>query len=447
MITGKEKKPQVFIDIPGEMSKELISMDEKYIATTTKAAPVTVKNALGVVFEDIEGNIFFDFTSGVGVVNTGHCHPEIVKAIRAQAGKVMHFAGTDFYYDIQVKLAQELCRITPGTFEKKVYFGNSGTEVVEAAMKIARWSTQRKLFLSFLGAFHGRTMGALALTASKSLHKQRFFPWMPGAVHAPYPNPYRNPFGIDGYENPEELVNVVINYIEEMFKRYVPPDDVAAIVVESLQGEGGYIVPPQNFLKELRRLSDEHGIPLIDDEIQSGFGRTGKMFAIEHFKGEPDIITTAKGMGSGMPIGAAIFKSRYDFGVKGAHSTTFGGNLVACAASYATVKVLEKEKMVENAAIQGKYLHKRLKELEERYEIIGDARGLGLMQATEVVKNKKSKEPAPKLRDAIIERAYKKGVLLLSCGESAIRYIPPLCITREQIEAGLDIIEQAIKET
>ncbi len=446
MITGTEKRPQIITEIPGEKSKELIKEDEKYIATTTKAAPVTVKNALGVVFEDVDGNIFFDFTSGVGVVNTGHCHPEIVKTIREQAGKVMHFAGTDFYYDIQVKLAQHLCRITPGNFEKKVYYGNSGTEVVEAAMKIVRWSTQRKLFLSFMGAFHGRTMGALALTASKPIYKQRFFPWMPGVVHAPYPNPYRNPFGIDGYEHPEELVNIVINYIEEMLRRYVPPDDVAAIFVESLQGEGGYIVPPPGFLKELRKLADEHSIPLIDDEIQSGFGRTGKMFAIEHFNVAPDIMTLAKAMGSGMPIGATVFKSTYDFGVKGAHSTTFGGNLVACAASFATINVIEKEKLVENAAIQGKYMHKRLKELEENYEVVGDARGLGLMQATEIVKSKKSKEPAPKLRDAIIERAYKNGLLLLSCGESAIRYIPPLCVTREQIEVGMAILEHAIKE-
>lgn len=446
MITGKEKRPQIVTEIPGKKSREIIEEDEKYIATTTKASPVTVKKALGVVFEDVDGNIFFDFTSGVGVVNTGHCHPEVVKAIKEQVEKVMHFAGTDFYYDIQVKLAENLCRITPGNFEKKVYYGNSGTEAVEAAIKITRWSTQRKLFIAFMGAFHGRTMGSLALTASKIVHKQRFFPWMPGVFHVPYPNPYRNPFGIDGYEQPEELVNVVINYIEEMFKRYVPPDDVAAIFVESLQGEGGYVVPPPSFLKEIRKLSDEYGIILVDDEIQSGFGRTGKMFAIEHFNVEPDIVTIAKAMGSGMPIGATVFKSTYDFGVKGAHSTTFGGNPVACAASLATINVIEKEKLVENAAIQGEYMHKRLKELEEKYDIIGDARGLGLMQATEIVKSKKSKEPAPKIRDAIIEKAYKKGLLLLSCGESGIRYIPPLCITREQVEAGMDILEEAIKE-
>ncbi|MEA2054334.1 MAG: acetyl ornithine aminotransferase family protein [Candidatus Thermoplasmatota archaeon] len=446
MITGKEERPRILTDLPGREGKKIIAEDEKYLATTTKASPAVVKEAKGIVFEDVDGNIFFDFTSGVGVVNTGHCHPSVVNAINEQAKKVIHFAGTDFYYDVQVKLAKRLCEITPGNFEKRVYYGNSGAEAVEAAIKLARWSTKKKFMLAFMGAFHGRTMGALGLTASKILHKQNFFPWMPGVVHAPYPNPYRNVFGIDGYENPEELVNRVIGYIEEMFRRYVPPDEVAAIFVESLQGEGGYIVPPPTFLKELRKLADNYGIILVDDEIQAGFGRTGKMFAIEHFNVEPDVVTVAKAMGSGMPIGAAVFNARYDFRVKGAHSTTFGGNLAACASSLATIDVIEKEKLVENAARQGKIMRKRLDEMKEKYEIVGDARGLGLMQATEIVKSKKGKEAAPKIRDEIVNRALKKGLLLLSCGESTIRYIPPLCITTKQVEAGMDIVEESIKE-
>ncbi len=446
MITGKEERPEIITDIPGPEGKRIIAEDEEYLATTTKAIPAVVKEAKGIVFEDVDGNKFFDFASGIGVVNTGHCHPTVVNAIKEQAEKVIHFAGTDFYYDVQVKLAKRLGGITPGTFDKKVYYGNSGAEAVEAAIKLAKWSTKRKFILAFMGAFHGRTMGSLALTASKIVHKQNFFPWMPGVVHAPYPNPYRNVFGIDGYEEPEELVSRVIGYIEEMFKRYVPPDEVAAIFVESLQGEGGYIVPPSTFLKELRKLADEYGIVLVDDEIQSGFGRTGKMFAIEHFGVEPDIMTMAKAMASGIPIGAAVFNKKYDFGVKGAHSTTFGGNLVACAASLATIDVIEKENLVENAAKQGEVMHKRLKEMEEKYEIVGDARGLGLMQATEIVKNKDSKEISPKVRDAIVEKALKKGLLLLSCGDSSIRYIPPLVITSEQVETGMDILEEAIKE-
>ncbi len=446
MITGKEDRPRIVTELPGLEGRKIVADDEKYLATTTKASPAVVKEAKGVVFEDVDGNIFLDFTSGIGVVNTGHSHPSVVNAVKEQAGKVVHFAGTDFYYDIQVKLAKRLTEITPGTFEKKVYYGNSGAEAVEAAIKLARWSTKRKFILAFMGAFHGRTMGALGLTASKIVHKQNFFPWMPGVAHAPYPNPYRNVFGIDGYENPEELVNRVIGYIEEMFKRYVPPDEVAAIFVESLQGEGGYIVPPSTFLGELRKLADEYGIILVDDEIQSGFGRTGKMFAIEHFGVEPDVITISKAMASGIPIGATIFNAKYDFGIKGAHSTTFGGNLVACAASLATIDIIEKEKLAENSAKQGMVMRKRLDEMKEKYEIVGDARGLGLMQATEIVKSKTGKEVAPKIRNDIIDKALKKGMLLLSCGESSIRYIPPLCVTTEQVETGMDILEESIKE-
>ncbi|MCD6512849.1 MAG: acetyl ornithine aminotransferase family protein [Thermoplasmata archaeon] len=445
MITGNEIKPKI-VNLVGENAKEVISKDEKYIATTTKALPAVVKEAKGVVFEDVDGNILFDFTSGVGVVNTGHSHPKVVEAIKKQAERFLHFAGTDYYYDVEAELARKLVELTPGNFDKKVYYGNSGAEAVEAAIKMAKWSTGRKFFMAFIGAFHGRTMGALSLTASKPVHKQRFFPWMPGVVHVPYPNPYRNPFGIDGYEEPDELVNAVINYMEYVFSHYVPADEVAAIFVESIQGEGGYIVPPKNFLKELYKLANEHGILLIDDEIQSGFGRTGKWWAIEHFGVTPHAITMAKAMASGIPISACVYPAENDFKVKGAHSTTFGGNPVACAASLATIEVLSNG-VIENAAKQGEYMGKRLKELEEKYEIVGDARGIGLMQATEIVKSKESKEIDPKARDEIVERAFKKGLLLLGCGESAIRYIPPLVVTREQIDSAMDILEEAIKET
>jgi len=445
MITGNESKPLVK-NLVGENAKKVIEKDDKYIATTTKALPAVVKEARGIVFEDEDGNIFFDFTSGVGVVNTGHSHPAVVEAIKKQAEKFLHFAGTDFYYDVQAELAKKLVEITPGDFEKKVYFGNSGAEAVEAAIKMARWSTKRKFLIAFIGAFHGRTMGALALTASKPVHKQRFFPWMPGVIHVPYPNPYRNPFGIDGYEEPDELVKATIDYINYAFRHYVPSDEVAAIFVEAIQGEGGYIVPPKNFLKELKKVAEEHGILLVDDEIQAGFGRTGKMWAIEHFNVVPHAITTAKAMASGIPISACIYPASNDFGVKGAHSTTFGGNPVACAASLATLNILQNG-LIENAAKQGEYMGKRLKEMEESYEIVGDARGIGLMQATEIVKSKESKEIYPKARDEIINRAFKKGLLLLGCGESAIRYIPPLIINSEQMENAMNLLEEAIKET
>jgi len=446
MITGKEKRPNVRTDLPGEKSKKIIDDDTHYLATTTKASPAVVKHAKNIVFEDMDGNIFFDFTSGIGVTNTGHCHPRVVKAIQEQAEKVLHFAGTDFYYDTQVNLAKRLGEITPGIYDKKTFFGNSGAEAVEAAIKLSRWSSQRKFIMGFMGAFHGRTMGALGLTASKIVQKQRFFPWMPGVVHAPFPNPYRNVFGIDGYAQPDELTNRVIDYIEEMFKKYVPPDEVAAIFMEAVQGEGGYIVPPLSFIPALRKIADEHGILLVDDEIQAGFGRTGRMFAIEHCGVVPDVVTLSKAIASGFPIGAAVFNADYDFGVSGAHSTTFGGNPVACAASLATIDVLRDEGLIENAARQGKIMHARLKEMQETYECVGDARGLGLMQATEFVKTKKSKEPAPKLRTQVREYALKDGLLLLSCGESGIRYIPPLTITTEQVNVGMDIVEASIKK-
>ncbi len=445
MITGNESKPLVK-NVVGDKAKEIISKDEKFIATTTKASPAVVKEAKGIVFEDVDGNIFFDFTSGVGVVNVGHCHPKVTKAIKEQAEKFLHFAGTDFYYEVQANLAEKLCQITPGNFDKKVYYGNSGAEAIEAAIKMARWSTGKKFFIAFIGAFHGRTMGALALTASKPVHKQKFFPWTPGVIHMPYPNPYRNPFGIDGYEEPYELTNAVINYIEYAFNHFLPSDEVAAIFVEPIQGEGGYIVPPKNFHGELKKLAEEHGILFIDDEIQAGFGRTGKMWAIEHFNVVPDVITTAKAMASGIPISACIYPAENDFKVKGAHSTTFGGNPLACAASLATIEVLEEEGLIKNAEKQGEIMKKRLEEMKEKYEIVGDARGIGLMQAIEIVKDKKSKEIEPKLRDEIIERAFRKGILLLSCGQSAIRFIPPLCINEEQLNNAMDLVEEAIKE-
>jgi len=444
MITGNENKPVVKV-IPGENARKIMEEDAKYIATTTKASPAVVKEAKGVVFEDVDGNIFFDFTSGVGVVNVGHTNTRVIEAIKKQAEKFTHFAGTDFYYNLQTELAKKLVEITPGDFDKKVYFGNSGAEAVEAAIKMARWSTKRKFFLSFVGAFHGRTMGALALTASKVVHKERFFPWLPGVVHIPYPNPYRNPFGIDGYEEPEELTNAVINYIEYLFRHLVPSEEVASIFVEPIQGEGGYIVHPKNFLEELFKLSKEHGILLIDDEIQPEFGRTGRMWAIQHFNVTPHVITTAKALASGIPLSACIYPAKNDFGVKGAHSTTFGGNPIACAASLATIEELQNG-LIDNAARQGEVMGKRLKEMVDEHEIAGDARGIGLMQAIEIVKSKESKEINPKVRDEIVERAFKKGLLLLGCGSSSIRFIPPLCITEEQVNSAMDVLEEAIKE-
>ena len=437
-----KKVPNIKITPPGPKAKEIIARDDRYLATTTKCSPIVAKRAKGVEMEDVDGNIYLDFTSGIGVVNTGHCHPRIVEAVQKQASELMHFAGTDFYYDVQTRLAKKLTEIVPGDFDKKVFYTNSGAESVEAAIKVAKWSTQRKRFVSFIGAFHGRTMGAGSLTGSKIVQRNRYFPLMPGVTHIPYANCYRCPYKLE-YPDCDMWCAKILDEI--YFDTFLPPKEVAALFVEPVQGEGGYIVPPKEFIPELRKITKKYDILMVDDEVQAGFGRTGKMFAIEHFNVVPDIVTLAKGMGSGMPIGATVLNVKYDFGIKGAHSNTYGGNLVACASALATIDVIESEKLTENAAKQGEYLRKRLDELKEKYEIMGDNRGLGLMQVTEFVKDRKTKQPAKALRDKIIESAYKNGLVLLPCGTSGIRYIPPLIITKERIDGGLEILETAIK--
>jgi 4-aminobutyrate aminotransferase len=438
-----KKRPDIRIEPPGPEAKKIIERDHKYIATSTKTSFLAVKRGSGVFIEDVDGNTFLDFTSGVGVLNAGQSHPEIVKAIKQQADQFLHYAGTDFYYDAQVRLAETLGKLAPGKSPKKVFYTNSGAEAVEAAIKLARWHKQKPRFIAFLKAFHGRTMGALSLTASKPVHRERFFPTMPGVTHLPYAYCYRCAYKME-YPSCDIWCAKILD--EVYFQSAVPPDDVAALFTEPIQGEGGYVVPPPEFLLEIKKITDKYKILLVDDEIQAGFGRTGKMFAIEHFgKIEPDIITTAKGMASGMPIGSIIFKAEYDFKVQGAHSNTYGGNLLCCAASLASIEVLRREKAMANAQKQGRYLNKRLKELQKKYNLIGDVRGLGLMQVTELVKNQKTKEPAVKPRNSIIEDAFKHGLVLLPCGTSGIRYIPPLIITSDQIDMAIDILEKSFK--
>ncbi|MGQ9641950.1 MAG: acetyl ornithine aminotransferase family protein [Candidatus Bathycorpusculaceae bacterium] len=441
------KGPKIVTQIPGPKAKKIIEKHHRYIATTTndpEYAPLVIDSGEGVWFKDVDGNVILDFSSGISVLNTGIRHPEVQKAIEEQLNKIWHAAGTDYYNLKQVELAEELEKITPGNFEKKTFLSNSGTESIEAALKISKWSTQRKLFLGFIGAFHGRTFGSMSFTASKPTHRSRQFPTMPGVEHVPYPNPFRNPWNIDGYENPDELVNKVIDYIEEyMFNHYVPADEVAAILFEPFQGENGYIFPPKNFLKELKKLANKHGIKLIADEVQSGMGRTGKMFAVEHYGVAPGIICLAKALGSGIPIGATVFRKELDFGVPGVHSNTYGGNMVACAAALATIKVI-KDGLVQNAAKLEKLFKERLQEMHDKYEIIGDVRGLGLAWGVEFVKDRRTKEYATEAREEILLEALKNGLALLGCGKSSIRLIPPLCITEEEAKIGLDIFEKAI---
>ncbi|OYT37273.1 MAG: aspartate aminotransferase family protein, partial [Desulfurococcales archaeon ex4484_58] len=364
-----------------------------------------------------------------------------------QLDKLAHAAGTDYYNPYQVMLAEKLVSIAPGGFEKKVFFSNSGTEANEAALKLARQATGRKFFLAFIGAFHGRSMGSLALTASKTVHKEMFFPWMPGVIHIPYPNPYRNPWGIDGYEYPMELVNRVLDYIEEyILDRYIPPDEVAALFTEPIQGEGGYVIPPKQFFPELKKLLDKHGILLVDDEVQMGLGRTGKMFAIEYFNTIPDIVTLAKALGGGaIPIGATIFRKDLDFKKPGRHSNTFGGHALASIAAFKTIEVIEK--ILPNIQKLEPIFREKILLWKEKYEFVGDARGLGLAWAIEIVKDKKSKKPDPERRGKILLNALRKGLVLLGCGKSSIRIIPPLIITEEEAKIGLEIIEKALEES
>jgi len=442
------ERPKILTPIPGPKAKEIIEGHNKYIATTTNDpayAPLVIESGEGVWLKDVDGNVLLDFSSGISVLNAGIRNPEVQRAIEAQLKKIWHAAGTDYYNERQVELAEKLDEIAPGGFEKKTFLSNSGTESIEAALKISRWSTQRKMFIGFIGAFHGRTYGSMSLQASKKVHRSRQFPTMPGVYHVPYANPYRNPWHIDGYENPDELVNRVIEYIDEyLFRRFVPPEEVAAMVFEPVQGEGGYIFPPKNFFKELKKLADEHDIKLIADEVQSGLGRTGKMFAVEHFGVAPDIICLAKSLADGIPIGATVFREEMDFGVSGVHSNTFGGNMVACAAALATIKTLENG-LVENAARLEGLFKERLEEMQEKYEVIGDVRGMGLAWGVDFVRDRKTKECATEERNRILFECLKRGLALLGCGTSVIRLIPPLCITEDQSNIGLDLFEKGIK--
>jgi 4-aminobutyrate aminotransferase len=409
--------------------------------TTTKTSPVVAQSAHGVWIVDVDGNRLLDFTSGVGVVNTGHCHPAVVQAIQEQAARLMHFAGTDFYYENQTRLAQKLTEIVPGNFPKKVFFTNSGTESAEAALKLARWNRQRPLTVGLLGGFHGRTMGSLSVTSSKAVQRGRFNAYTGGGQQIPPPYCYRCPYKLE-YPSCDLYCAKILK--ETYFETSIPPDDVAAFIAEPVMGEGGYIVPPKGWHPAIKSILDEHGILFIDDEVQSGMGRTGKWFAIEHHGIVPDIVTTAKALGSGVPIGAIVFRKDLDYPVQGAHSNTFGGNLVSVASALATLDVIEKEHLLENARTQGAYLIQRLKELQKKHEVIGDVRGLGLMTATEFVESRENKTPNVKLRDRVLEEAYRRGLLLLPCGKSTIRYIPPLIIRREEVDEGVELLDQAI---
>jgi len=438
-----KKWPLIHTPLPGPKARKLINQDRTYVSPSyTRYYPLVVEKAKGLWVHDVDGNIFLDFTAGIAVCATGHCHPRVIKAIKKQADLLLHMSGTDFYYRPQIVLAKKLAHIAPGKGSKKVYFGNSGAEAVEAAFKLARWHTKRELNLAFYGAFHGRTMGALSLTASKTIQKKHYNPLVPGITHIPYAYCYRCPYNLC---YPECGLGCVQWIEDTLFRTTIPPEEVATIFVEPIQGEGGYIVPPPEFHKEMNKIAKKYGILYAADEVQSGMGRTGKMFAMEHFGVDPDIIALAKGIASGMPLGALAARAEIMDWEAGSHASTFGGNPVSCMAALSTIELLE-EGLMENAAVQGNRLMDGLIKLQQSHECMGDVRGKGLMVAVEFVKDRETKEPARTWRNDIIKHAFQKGLLLLGCGENSIRFCPSLTVNTAEIDKCLSIFDDVIRE-
>jgi len=439
-----QRVPEILTDLPGPKAKALIELDEQFTSPSyTRMYPLAVARGEGAVIEDVDGNRFLDFTAGIAVCSTGHCHPQVVQTIQSQAAQLLHMSGTDFYYGPQAELAQKLAQIAPGTSAKRVFFTNSGAEAIEAAVKLARFHTRRPHMIAFFGGFHGRTLGALSLTASKVPQRRGFAPLLPHVTHVDFPVAGRAEFS----------TNSTFSQIENLFARSISPDEVAAFVVEPIQGEGGYLVPPADFLPRLAALAKKHGILLIADEVQSGMGRTGKMFACEHFGVEPDIVCTAKGIASGMPLGAIIAKSDVMNWPPGSHASTFGGNPVACVAALETIKLLETELMA-NAARVGSYLVDQLRQLQTKHALIHEVRGLGLMVGMELRRRAGEqgsvgageKEPAVRESGEVIQRAFRHGLLLLPCGKSTIRFCPPLVIDEQDVDVAVGIIDQVLGE-
>jgi 4-aminobutyrate aminotransferase len=435
--------PKLKTALPGPNAKKIVAEDDRLISPSyTRSYPMVAKSGRGLRVTDVDGNEFLDFAAGIAVNSTGHCHPEVVKAIQDQAAELIHMSGTDFYYEHMIDLAKRLSGVAPMPGPHRFYYGNSGAEAVECALKLARYHTGRQNIISFFGAFHGRTMGALSLTGSKPQQKRRFAPFMPGVTHVRYPYAYRGCSG--GPQEEEAFALGCARYIEEkLFKTILPPEEVAAIILEPIQGEGGYVVAPTNFLEEIRRICDRHGILLIVDEVQSGAGRTGKWWAIEHSGVQPDIVCIAKGIASGMPLGICMTKADVMSWVPGSHASTFGGNPVAIAAALATIDILEREG-IQNAATVGEAVLQRLRPWVAKHPHVGDVRGRGLMIGIEIVGDKKSRTPAGVMRDKIVDLAFERGLLILGCGETSIRLCPPLIVKQQEADVALDILEECI---
>ncbi len=442
MLEVRPDLPHIVTSLPGPRAEEIIARDREVISPSyTRSYPLVAERGEGAIVEDVDGNRFLDFAAGIAVVATGHCHPKVVAAVREQAERLLHISGTDFYYEGIVALAEKLSDLAPGDAPRRVHFGNSGAEAIEGAIKLARYHTGRDKFIAFLGGFHGRTMGALSLTASKAVQRRGFGPLVPGVHHVPYAYCYRCAYG----KQPETCAVECVKVLEQqLFKTIVPAEEVAAIVVEPVQGEGGYVVPPKKFFDELTRVAHEHGILLIADEVQSGMGRTGRMWASDHFDMVPDVMAVAKGIASGLPLGATVARADImDWG-PGAHASTFGGNPVAVAAALTTIELLEED-LVENAARMGRHIMDRIGNWPSRFQCVGDVRGLGLMIGIEFVRDRATHERAPELRDQVVKLAFERGLLVLGAGQNSIRLSPPLTITRDQAAFAVDTLEDCIQ--
>jgi 4-aminobutyrate aminotransferase len=433
--------PRIHTALPGPNAQRVLLGDKQYISPSyTRSYPMVAKSAQGIVVTDVDGNEFFDFSAGIAVTSTGHCHPDVVAAIRKQAGELIHMSGTDFYYESLVTLAERLSKIAPMPGPHRVYYGNSGTEAIECALKLARYHTKRQNIIAFFGAFHGRTMGALSLTASKPQQRRRFAPLVPGVTHVRYPDVYRG-----DSQDPEKFALNCARFIEDkLFKTTLPPEEVAAIFVEPIQGEGGYVVAPTVFMQELRRICDRHGILLVVDEVQSGVGRTGKWWAVEHTGVQPDILCMAKGIASGMPLGLTLTRAEVMDWVPGSHASTFGGNPVCIAAALATLDVIEREQLLKNSADVGHHILQRMADWPRKHKLVGDVRGRGLMIGVELVKDKESKEYDAAERDRVVELAFERGILFLGCGPSTVRLSPPLIVTKDEADVAVDVLEECI---
>jgi 4-aminobutyrate aminotransferase len=435
--------PKLVCPLPGPKAKAAVAADTRLISPSyTRSYPLVARSGRGIRVTDVDGNEFLDFAAGIAVNSTGHCHPEVVAAIQKQAAELLHISGTDFYNEHLTDLADRLSAVAPMPGPHKFFYGNSGAEAIECALKLARYHTGRQQVISFFGAFHGRTMGALSLTGSKPQQKRRFSPLVPGVTHIHYPYTYRGCTG--GPQEQEKFSLGCARFIEEkLFKTTVPPEEVAAIFIEPIQGEGGYVVAPDNFMQELRAICDRHGILLVVDEVQCGSGRTGKWWAVEHSGVEPDMVCIAKGIASGMPLGICMTRAEVMDWVPGSHASTFGGNPVSIAAALATMDILEREG-IANAATVGEFMLERLRGWVQTHPLVGEVRGRGLMIGIELVKDKATREPAAELRNRVETLAFERGLMLLGCGETSLRLSPPLIVSQEEATVALDILEDTL---